>query len=67
MKAFEDKDAVLSSLQAVRDMSPQSLAQRVKSDATRRFSWPIYWKALKKAYALPTSYDASELQVPSFT
>ena len=65
LNGSEDKDAVMSSLQTIRGMSAQSLAQRVRSDATRQFSWPIYWKALKKAYALPVPYD-SDIALPSF-
>ena len=59
----EDGEAILSSLQAVRGMSPQSLAKFVKSASTRRFSWSTYWKALNKANACPR---AMTYQKPSY-
>ncbi len=62
-KAWEDKHAALSNLEAVRGMSAQSLAQYVEANATKRFTWPIYWKALKKGYAQSSPYN---IQVPSF-
>ena len=49
--AWEDKQAALSSLQAIRGMSAQSLAQYVEANAAKRVTWPIYWKALRKGYA----------------
>jgi len=63
--AWEDKHAALSSLQAVRGMSAQSLAQFVhsKANAAKRFTWPIYWKALKQGYAQSSVFH---VQVPSF-
>ena len=60
--AWEDKHAALSSLQAVRGMSAQSLAHYLEANATKRFTWPIYWKALKKGYAQSSPHR----QLPSF-
>ena len=62
-KAMEDEHATLNSLKVVRGMSAQSLAQFVEANATKRFTWPIYWKALKKGYA-QSSPDI--MQIPSF-
>ncbi len=61
-EAWEDKRAALSSLQAVWGMSAQSVAQYLEADATKRFTWPIYWKALKKGYA----QSSPRRQLPSF-
>ena len=65
MKAWEDKRATLNSLKVVRGMSAQSLAQFVdsKANAAKRFTWPIYWKALKQRYAQSSVFH---VQVPSF-
>ena len=61
--AWEDKHATLSSLEAVRGMSAQSLAQYVEANATKRLTWNIYWKALKKGYAQSSPYS---IQLHSF-
>ena len=62
-KAWEDEPAAWSNLKAFRGMSAQSLAQYVEANATKRFTWPIYWKALKKGYA---QSSCREVQAPSF-
>ena len=39
----------LESLKAVREMSAESLAQRVQAEAQKQYSWPVYWIALMTA------------------
>ena len=36
----------LESLKAVREMSAEALAQRVRAEAQKHYSWPVYWEAL---------------------
>ena len=61
--AWEDKHATLSSLEAVQGMSAQSLAQCVEANATKRFTWNIYWQALNKGYSQSPPYS---IQLHSF-
>ena len=64
INAWEDKHATLSCTKVVRGMSAQSLEQYVEANATKRFTWNIYWSALEKGYAQSSLYS---IQLQSFT